>query len=976
MSLGRAVNWRGRLAGLAALLLAVQLSAQTPAELLKQAIHLGDPGDQPARRAEIQKLLEIRPVIHAQADRQLEFELLHELGLDYYIVHSLDDALQAQQEALGLAIALQDTGREIIALNEIGSIRFDQKKFIEAIDAYTQALALPSPGTSTRAGLLFMRGSAFLRIPDIGRARADLEAAVRLYHLAKDGPGEAAALYALGAAHDAQSDMLAAIDCFERASRKYLAANLQPEAAVALSNLGSDYRNLSRYEEAVRAFEQAHVLIHDKGQPVAEAKIVNNLGVVYSSLGQYDKMVEYVTEALALSKDEPLDVQAMGYGNLATAYQNLKNYDKALELHHKALALARQAKNKRVEAICLNNLGKLYLDRKDYLQAAPTFRSALALMHASGEIRGGGIVLSNLSEVYLRLGDQEGAIECADTARGILHGLKDRNAEAVALNKLMKAWAARGSPELAAYYGKQAVNLFQEIRGGLQSLTPDLQHSYLNGVEPIYRKLADLLIAQGRLTEAEQTLALLKDQEFFAFVRSDAAASGPSGRLPLTPAEAEWAKSVDTQRVEIGRKRGELLAKPDRTDADDRQIAEYDRELLPGAGEFQRFLDKLVSQTAGNSAASERARELKDAEGLMRVLGKLPAGTVAIYTLAAEDKYRAILVTPQVEQAYEYPIPAADLNAKVFALRQGIETRQGDVKTLSKQLFDIMIGPKLDEDLKQAKAQTIMWSLDGTLRYLPLAALFDGQKYLIERFRLEVFTTVSLDRLRDQPSRTWNAAALGVTKAHGDFRELPSVAGEVKGLASIMPGEVRLDEQFTQNEMQRALRNRYRVVHIASHFRFEPGNETDSFLLLGDGTHLSIADLKALPPSDDLDLLTLSACNTGIGSAGAQGTEVESFGMLAQKKGASAVLASLWEVSDSSTSLLMQEFYSLREKHPGMTKAEALREAQLALLQGRLKPGSQDPARGIQPKNAGHVEDRSYAQPYYWAPFFLIGNWL
>ena len=99
-----------------------------------------------------------------------------------------------------------------------------------------------------------------------------------------------------------------------------------------------------------------------------------------------------------------------------------------------------------------------------------------------------------------------------------------------------------------------------------------------------------------------------------------------------------------------------------------------------------------------------------------------------------------------------------------------------------------------------------------------------------------------------------------------------------------------LDEQFTQETMLTQLRQRPKVVHIASHFQFSPGNETNSALLLGDGTFLSLAQIKSLPNIfGGVDLLTLSACNTATGGSGANGKEVEGFGVLAQRQGAKAV---------------------------------------------------------------------------------------
>jgi CHAT domain-containing protein len=180
------------------------------------------------------------------------------------------------------------------------------------------------------------------------------------------------------------------------------------------------------------------------------------------------------------------------------------------------------------------------------------------------------------------------------------------------------------------------------------------------------------------------------------------------------------------------------------------------------------------------------------------------------------------------------------------------------------------------------------------------------------------------------------------------------------------------------------LRRRHKVVHIASHFMFAPGDETNSALLLGDGQFLSLAQIKSLPNVfGGVDLLTLSACNTATGGA-ANGKEVEGFAVLAQRQGAKAVVASLWPVADRSTTLLMEEFYRLREAQAGTPKAEALRRAQLELLRGGAAAGAQA-NRGLALREQGQSPSGGrpftpdpkapFAHPFFWAPFILIGNW-
>jgi CHAT domain-containing protein len=119
----------------------------------------------------------------------------------------------------------------------------------------------------------------------------------------------------------------------------------------------------------------------------------------------------------------------------------------------------------------------------------------------------------------------------------------------------------------------------------------------------------------------------------------------------------------------------------------------------------------------------------------------------------------------------------------------------------------------------------------------------------------------------------------------------------------------------------------------------------------------------------------LSACETAVGGGkDANGMEIEGLGALVQKQGAKAVIATLWPVADESTGLLMQQFYRLRESGR-LTKAEALRQAQLEFIQGKHQPGAATAQRGLDTPNAPKPAS-SYTHPYYWAPFILMGNWL
>jgi CHAT domain-containing protein len=230
----------------------------------------------------------------------------------------------------------------------------------------------------------------------------------------------------------------------------------------------------------------------------------------------------------------------------------------------------------------------------------------------------------------------------------------------------------------------------------------------------------------------------------------------------------------------------------------------------------------------------------------------------------------------------------------------------------------------------------------------------------------------------------WKGAGFGVSQARGNFSALPAVPEELhrifrQGEAgdAPVPGTVELDRDFTRETFAAAMRQPEKaVVHIATHFDSQPGVAANSHLLLGDGSQMSLAEIEAAPRLfSGVDLLTLSACSTAFTNRSEDGREVDSFGTIAQRLGARAVIASLWSVSDEATARLMETMYRIRQAHPELGKSESLRQAQEQMAGGILKPEAAGAAsRGIR-VTAPPVAATGWTHPYYWAPFILIGNW-
>jgi CHAT domain-containing protein len=338
--------------------------------------------------------------------------------------------------------------------------------------------------------------------------------------------------------------------------------------------------------------------------------------------------------------------------------------------------------------------------------------------------------------------------------------------------------------------------------------------------------------------------------------------------------------------------------------------------------------------------------------------------------------------------ARDVPVTRAILRAKVFAFKGAIAGRQPEQDLLPKaaDLYKILIGP-IEKDLEQAHANTLVWSLDDVLRYVPLPALHDGRQYLTERFSTVVLTTASLGNLREQPQvAAWRGLAMGVSKDYDGLGELSAVPSEldavvtsatVKSSHGPVQGAIMLNDSFTEKGMEAALDQPPPLVHIATHFVFNPGDDQRSYLLLGGedtggkGYHLSLADFRDRQGVNlaGVELLTLSGCDTATGSkANSDGREVDSLGIVGQMKGAKAVVATLWKVDDASVGVFMGTFYRLWTTKPGMSKAEALRLAQLSLLRGSANPAGDNQSPSVN-------QATPYANPYYWAPFVLMGNW-
>ena len=671
-------------------------------------------------------------------DRRGEGESLYGLGDSFYRTGQAEKAAGYHHQAIPIFHTLKDPSHEAQCWIGLGAVTLGgaigtSLRYYErgrqlarrARDRKTEARALVNIGTVyDREGLY----QAALENYERGRILSIEQ---------KDRFMEAAALadigiifHWLGRGQESAEKLDQALQIFREVGNRRLEGHV-------LYALGETYSNMNLFENAIRADEQALVIEHEVRDLQSEGLTLANLGNFYSQLGQYDQAIEFYERALPMNREVGDRYnESVNLSLLADEYLRRKEYGKAAEYCRRSLGLSREVKHRLQEGKALSSLGVAICGEGNCGRAIEYQQQALAIAREIGNRSGEAWARANMGEEYRKIGEVDKAIVAYQQALAIFRETQEPAEESWVLEDLMEIAKDLGRPALAVFYGKQSVNAVQSIRGKLDGLDKQLQSSFLRAREKRYHTLAELLISQGRLAEAEQVLALLKEEEYFQFVRRDAGEGTTlAGRADLTPQEAEWDKrwrEIGGHLMAIGAERGELLAKRVRTAQETRRLTQLEQDLTAGNFAFEGFLRDL---SRNFTAAPERLEQIRETQGIVEDLRELPAGTVAIYTLVGSDKFRAILRSADAVKAYEYPIKGADLNKKVLEFRQAAQNPEIDPRPLAQELYKIIVAGMAD-DLCQAKAQTLMWSLDGVLRYLPVAALYDGRQFLIEQYRV------------------------------------------------------------------------------------------------------------------------------------------------------------------------------------------------------------------------------------------------
>lgn len=935
---------------------------------------------------------------------------------------------------------------ELLVLVNIASTYARLDEYDNALNYGHQAMQLAGK-LKQRVQELKVVGNLAATYMEIGqkkKGRRYFTDALRIARELQDKTGEGLALMNIGIAQSKEGQKRMALESFEKA--KKIADGLSDKGLkmMLLNNIGGVYWTLGQYQRALKYYQEMETfgktvkdpqttlsaldkiadlhnfmgmyekslvfrlealeLSRKERQRYRETRHLEKLGALYSKLGKTDAAVKAMELAMTISEslNNPGAV-AVARNSLAIHYSNIGELDKSRKLYIQTLNEFEQKGNRKDSATVQSNLARLYKSQGEFDKALNYYEKSLRFYRDERLKWDEGNCLNLIGEVHQQSGKFKQALDYYFRSLSVLSLVENKDSLWDVWDKIRQTLERLGQPRAAIFAGKMAVNIIQRIRLQNTELEKGLQSSYLAEKEPVYHGLAELLIRQGRIPEAQQVLAMLKESEYLDFTRRELprndqtlAQFNPFEREQseilqrnLFPLRKIYDPLTELLQIETG-----FLSK-----LQQRELQRFQAEWQTANSTLNQGLYTMVEAFSGldEEQARLQATKLKlDTDHRQLIADLIDAGSgevLLLQYLVLEKNSRLLVTAKDAIHPVTLDIGADRLNRLVNDFYRTLKDPRRNPRSLGKALYSHLIEP-VEGLLSRYQPKTLMLYLDGVLRYIPMGALYDGKTYLAERYALPIFTAAARERLQGKRVENLRITGFGVSKAYKPFSALPAVKDELNGIVreggsdtGILPGSVKLNEAFTQASLRKGLRDSTPIIHLATHFAFKPGNEKASFLLLGDGNHLDLGTVRTRGfDFKQVDLLTLSACETALDSPNAKGREIEGFGTLAQKKGAKSVLATLWSVADKSTGLFMRKLYRLKQEE-GLGKAAALRKAQISFIRGdatTLEAGvnesKEQSALNLTNKkaklSAAFGSSTPFAHPFYWAPFILMGNWL
>ncbi|MDG4605693.1 MAG: CHAT domain-containing protein [Candidatus Contendobacter sp.] len=718
-----------------------------------------------------------------------------------------------------------------------------------------------------------------------------------------------------------------------------------------------------QFEQAVRYGQAASAAAAQSGDPAQQFDALLQLADAYQALGQYRNALATLRAAqpLADALDDPVRHAAV-LGALGKILWLTGATDDARRHLDRSVTLARQAHAPPIAAASLNHLGNLAAEQGDARAARLAYQDSLTLARQAQDPALTATVLINAARLAARERDPRTAETLlTEAARQVqtLPASHDKAYHLLAIGKLRRTLPGAS----AAQRTQAAQDDFTAAATLARQLDDQRSLSYALGYQ-----------AQLQQDERHRAEALtLYRQAVFAAQQADA---------PELLYRWQWqiGRLLKTQ----GDRNGAILAYQQAVAQLQTIRQDFTSNRGAGAGSFRasvgdaftELADLLLQRAVQQPTAAAREADLLAARDAMEALktaevkdyfqdecvtalqsrittlDRPPPHTAVLYPILLLDRLELLLQSPQGIQQITVRVDRAAFTAAVREFRRALEKRTSrEYLPAAQQLYGWLIRP-LQGSLDAQQIDTLVFAPDGPLRTIPIAALHDGQNFLIRHYAIATTPGLTLTDLRPFPRQKMQPLLNGLSEARQGFSSLDYVQKELAAIHAAYGGKVLENQDFQLASVQQELKETpYSIVHIASHGQFA-SDVRNTFLLTFDDKltldrlerFMSLSQYRDQP----VELLTLSACQT------AAGDDRAALGLagVAVKAGARSAVATLWFINDQATSLLVTEFYR-QLQNAKLSKAKALQQAQMQLL-----------------------ADRRYQHPGYWSPFLLIGNWL
>ncbi|MGB8685768.1 MAG: tetratricopeptide repeat protein [Microcoleus sp.] len=881
-------------------------------------------------------------------------------------------------------------------LLKIGNQKFKNNQYEEALKIYQQVLVIRQR-IGERKGIAEINseiGIVYGRIGEYSQSLQFFTLSLAICQQLDDKACLGKVFHEMGRIYAWKGEYYTALKLYQQSLSIRQQINDKAGTASTLNSIGTIYRKISSYSQALEFYQQSLNISRDIGDRSTVGSALTNIAIVYTSLGQYSQAMELYQQSLAIRRElKDRSGEANTLHNIGWAYVEQNNYSKGIEFYQQALAIRRSIEERASVARTLNNLGTVYQKQGKYIQALEVLKETLSIVQKLGETLWIGDTHHSIGSVYQSLNQFDEALDSYQQALAIIREVGDRRIERLIFSNIGEVLAKQNRSEMAIVFYKSSVNVTESIRQELRSLPISQQRSYTTTVADTYRRLADLLLQQDRVLEAQQVLDLLKIQEIEDYLHSVRGNAQTAQGVPLTTQEQQirnrYYNEILNREIQLGRKLAELEKIPvaNRTPQQQQEIANLRQMQQEMRGTFNEFINSpeivAILQQLSPRVQTVNLAQLNTIRG--DLLQRLEKKAVLIQPLILEDRLELVITTADAPPFRRtVAVKKQELNRAILEFRMALEDPNSDATIPANKLYNWLIKP-LEHDLTEAQAKSIIYAPDGQLRYIPLAALYDGKQWLGQRFAINNITATSLTKFNGETTYQPRvlAAAFGARRSNIErgstrfaFPGLQFAGLEVENLAAMVPGTTKLiDREFNRATMIPRLPD-YTIIHLATHAMFVTGQPEDSFILLGDGDTITMPDIQTLNLLN-VDLVVLSACETGIGGKLGNGEEILGFGYQIQETGAKAAIASLWKVDDGGTQALMTAFYTALLS--GNKKAEALQKAQIALITGDDSVLGRSANLSILARTRSNLRQSvasRLSHPYYWASFILIGNGL